>query len=112
MLGGGTQMAAVLLLIDALELSFDSDNLALMTTGWVFHDARSDIEGLLRQLHFEPNACYADFSFQKAAIPVLKLYDEGEAKEGVGAGAALCLALANGFGEEEIVHEVEKVLTS
>ena len=111
-MGGGTQMAAVLLLIDALDLSFDSDNLALMTTGWVFHDARSDIEGLLQQLRFEPNACYADFSFQNAAIPVLKLYDEGEAKEGVGAGAALCLALANGFGEEEIVREVEKVLTS
>jgi len=111
-LGGGTQMAAVLMLIDALKLPFEPENLALMTTGWVFHDKLSDIEGLLKQLSFDANAYYADFSFQNANIPVLKLYDKGEAKEGVGAGAALCLAFSQGFGEAEIVHEVEKVLTA
>jgi len=111
-LGGGTQMAAVLMLIDALKLPLNHENLALMTTGWVFHDPRSDIAGLLKQLSFDAHACYADFSFQEANIPVLKLYDKGEAKEGVGAGAALCLALAQGFDEKGIVQEVEEVLTS
>ena len=111
-LGGGTQMAAVLLLIDKLGLEVNRDNISLMTTGWVYRDANSDIAGLLKQLSQPVEASYADFSFAKAQIPVLKLYDEGEAKEGVGAGAALCLALENGFGEEEIVREVEKVLTA
>ncbi len=111
-LGGGTQMAAVLLLIDALKLPVNVQNLALMTTKWVYSDSCSDIQGILAQTDLSVDAFYADFSFQKATIPVLKLYDEGEAKEGVGAGAALCYALANGFDENDIVAEVEKVLSS
>ncbi len=111
-LGGGTQMAAVLLLIDALKLPVDVGNIALMTTKWVYEDQNSDIEGLLQQLHFSPDAYYADFSFAKSSIPVLKLYDRGEAKEGVGAGAALCYALARGFTTQQILAETEQVLTS
>jgi len=111
-LGGGTQMAAVLLLTDALKLPLNVENMALMTTRWVYEDPHSDIQGILAQMELPVAAFYADFSFQEATIPVLKLYDEGEAKEGVGAGAALCYALANGFSEKQIVSEIEKVLLS
>ncbi len=109
---GGTQMAALLMVIDALDLPRKAENITLMTTGWVFHDTLSDIAGLLAQLSFVPDACYADFSFAQANIPVLKRYDEGEAKEGVGAGAALCYAMAQGYGSGEIVEAVEAVLTA
>ena len=111
-LGGGTQMAAVLLIIDALDLEIESQNVALMTTKWVYEDKHSDIKGLLGQLKFDVNGYYCDFSFKDANIPVLKLYDDGEAKEGVGAGAALCYAQMLGFSNEDILAEIEKVLTS
>ncbi len=109
---GGTQMAALLMVIDALDLPRKAEKITLMTTGWVFHDALSDIAGLLAQLSFVPDACYADFTFAQAHIPVLKRYDEGEAKEGVGAGAALCYAMAQGCDSGEIVEAVEAVLTA
>ncbi len=111
-LGGGTQMAAVLLLISALKLPIVEERVALMTTRWVYEDSLSDIAALMRVSGLATGGYYADFSFEKAEIPVLKLYDRGEAKEGVGAGAALCYALANGCGEAEIVTQVQKVLTA
>ncbi len=111
-LGGGTQMAAVLLIIDALKLKIENQNVALMTTKWVYEDKNSDIKGLLEQLSFDIDGYYSDFDFSKANIPVLKLYDEGEAKEGVGAGAALCYAQMLGFSNDEILKNIERVLTS
>jgi uncharacterized protein (TIGR00303 family) len=111
-LGGGTQMAAVLLIIDALKLKIDNQNVALMTTKWVYEDKNSDIKGLLEQLSFDIDGYYSDFDFAKANIPVLKLYDEGEAKEGVGAGAALCYAQMLCFSNDEILENIERVLTS
>jgi uncharacterized protein (TIGR00303 family) len=111
-LAGGTQMAAVLLIVDALKLKINSKNVALMTTKWVYEDNNSNIKGLLEQLNFDIDGYYSEFDFASATIPVLKLYDQGEAKEGVGAGAALCYALMNGFTKEQIVNEIEKVLTS
>ena len=111
-LGGGTQMAAALLIVDALKLDINSQNVALMTTKWVYEDENSNIKGLLEQLSFKVDGYFSDFSFKDANIPVLKLYDEGEAKEGVGAGAALCLAQISGFSNEEILTAVEKVLVS
>jgi len=111
-LGGGTQMAAVLLIIDALKLEIEPKNVALMTTKWVYEDKNSDIKGLLEQLSFSVDGYYSDFTFKDATIPVLKLYDKGEAKEGVGAGAALCYADMLGFSQKEILKEIEKVLVS
>lgn len=111
-LGGGTQMAAALLIVDALELKIETQNVALMTTKWVYEDEHSNIKGLLEQLKFDIDGYCSDFSFKDANIPVLKLYDEGEAKEGVGAGAALCYAQMLGFSNEEILTQIEKVLTS
>jgi len=111
-LGGGTQMAAVLLIIDALKLDCEPKNIALMTTKWVYEDKNSDIKGLLEQLSFDIDGYYSDFSFKDANIPVLKLYDKGEAKEGVGAGAALCYANMLGFSHQKILKEIERVLVS
>jgi uncharacterized protein (TIGR00303 family) len=111
-LGGGTQMAAVLLIVDALKLDIKAENVALMTTKWVYEDEKSNIKGLLEQMNFTVEGYFSDFSFEKANIPILKLYDKGEAKEGVGAGAALCFAQIQGFSNDEILTQIEKVLTS
>jgi len=113
-LAGGTQMAAVLLLANAIVKymggELDSSNLALCTTKWLNEDEHSNIKGLLELLDFPINAYSANFDFKKSEHPALKLYDKGEAKEGVGAGAALCYGLINGLNDGQIIKEVENLL--
>ncbi len=113
-LAGGTQMAAVLLLANSIVNymggKLESENLALCTTKWVAEDENSDIKALLEMLDFPINAYSANFDFTKSTHPALKLYDEGEAKEGVGAGGALCYGLINGLTVEQITKQVESFL--
>ena len=113
-LAGGTQMACVLLIVDKiLKLmggTMETSNLALCTTKWVAEDKKSDIKALLELLHFPINAYYADFDFSLSNHPALKLYDEGEAKEGVGAGGALMYGFLNGISKEKITKQVEGFL--
>lgn len=113
-LAGGTQMAALLLVVNSIlhsmEATLDSSRLALCTTKWVYEDPKSDIKALLEMLDFPINAYYADFDFSLTEHPALKLYDEGEAKEGVGAGGALMYGLLNGLTKEQITRKVESFL--
>ncbi|MEA2110428.1 MAG: nicotinate-nucleotide--dimethylbenzimidazole phosphoribosyltransferase [Campylobacterota bacterium] len=115
-LAGGTQMAAVLLtaqkLALELKIGFKSANISLCTTAWVVEDENSNILGLLNQLSTPVESYYADFHFTHANISVLKSYDDGEAKEGVGAGAAIAYLFANGFSEQEITNSVETIMGS
>ena len=113
-LAGGTQMAAVLLVVNSILRSMDgnidSSNIALSTTKWVNNDENSDIKALLEQVDFPINAYASDFDFALSAHPALKLYDEGEAKEGVGCGGALCYASINGLTKEQVTKKVESFL--
>jgi len=113
-LAGGTQMAALLLIAQKLSgdfhMHYNSDNLALCTTAWVAKDQNSNILGLLDQLNKPTEAYYADFNFSQSGLSVLQRYDEGEAKEGVGAGAALAYLFANGFSQKEIIQTIEDVM--
>ncbi len=113
-LAGGTQMAACLLVADSLRedtlMRIKSDNITLSTTGWVVNDEHSDIAHLLSLLSYTPHAIYTTFSFQNASIPILYKYDEGEAKEGVGAGAALSYANANNINNEQLLEQIEYIL--
>jgi uncharacterized protein (TIGR00303 family) len=113
-LAGGTQMASLLLVVDSIARymgsRFDSSNLALATTKWVAEDPHSNIKSLLEMLDFPIDAYYADFDFSLSSHPALKLYDKGEAKEGVGAGGALVYGLLNGLTPNEITRGVEEFL--
>jgi len=113
-LAGGTQMAGVLLVVNSILKSMngqiDSSNLALCTTKWVAEDENSNIKALLEMLDFDINAYYANFDFSLSQHPALKLYDNGEAKEGVGAGGALVYGLINGLSKEAITKKVEEFL--
>ena len=115
-LAGGTQMAACLLIADALRedvlMRVKHDNITLATTQWVARDENSDIAHILSLLSYKPHAVYTDFSFANAEIPILKKYDEGEAKEGVGAGACLAYGAVNGLTNEEILNEIELIMYS
>ena len=113
-LAGGTQMASVLLIINSILKTmggeFNTSNLALCTTKWVYEDENSDIKALLEMLDFKINAYYVDFDFSLSNNVALKMYDEGEAKEGVGAGGALMYGLLNGLSKESITKQVESFL--
>lgn len=113
-LAGGTQMASCLLVADALRedvlMRVKSDNITLATTSWVANDEKSDIKHLLSLLSYTPHGVYTSFSFADAQIPVLKLYDDGEAKEGVGAGAALGYANTNSVTNKELLEAIELII--
>jgi len=113
-LAGGTQMAAALLVADKLREDIlmrpKHENITLATTAWVAKDTNSNIKHILEQLSYTPHAIYTEFSFANAEIPVLKKYDEGEAKEGVGAGAALAYANTNGLTNQELLDAIELII--
>lgn len=113
-LAGGTQMASVLLVVNSILKSMDgeidSSNLALCTTKWISKDENSNIKAILEQLDFPINTYASEFDFSLSNRPALKLYDEGEAKEGVGCGAALCYATINGLTKEQITNKIESFL--
>lgn len=113
-LAGGTQMAACLLIADKLKedvlMRLKSENITLATTGWVANDKNSDIKHLLELLSYTPHSIYTEFSFANAEIPVLKKYDDGEAKEGVGAGACLAYANANKQTNKDVLDAIELIM--
>jgi uncharacterized protein (TIGR00303 family) len=113
-LAGGTQMACVLLVInkilEVMQGEIDTSNLALATTSWIANDENSDIKKLLEMCNFPINSYYADFDFALSEHSALKLYDEGEAKEGVGAGGALVYGFLNGLTKDTITKKVEEFL--
>jgi NaMN:DMB phosphoribosyltransferase len=113
-LAGGTQMACVLLVVNkilqTMQGVLDTSNLALCTTSWVANDPNSNIKALLEMLDFQINSYYADFDFGLSTHPALKLYDQGEAKEGVGAGACLVYGLLNSLTKQNITSKVEEFL--
>jgi uncharacterized protein (TIGR00303 family) len=113
-LGGGTQMAAALLIANKIGgrdgLPMDPRKITLCTTRWIAEDGTSNLVALIEQLDFRPRTFYADFLYTDATIPVLKLYDEGEAKEGVGAGAAVAYGYMHGLTQPEITAQVEAIM--
>lgn len=113
-LAGGTQMASVLLVVNSILQTMggelDTSKIALCTTKWIAQDSHSDIKAILEQLDFKINAYSADFDFTSSSSEVLKLYDQGEAKEGVGAGGALVYGLINGLDTHTIVKKIESFL--
>jgi len=113
-LAGGTQMASCLLIADMLsteqEIAFNPENIMLATTEWIRNDVNSDIEAILSELSFEITALYGKFDFGSTTIPILHAYDDGEAKEGVGAGAAIAYGYAQGLDNDAIVQEIERLM--
>jgi len=113
-LAGGTQMASVLLVVnkilEVMQGDIKTSNLALATTSWIANDEHSDIKALIEMCDFNLNSYFADFDFSLSEHPALKLYDDGEAKEGVGAGGALVYACLNGLSKRTITTKIEKLL--
>ncbi|MDR0797311.1 MAG: TIGR00303 family protein [Nitrososphaerota archaeon] len=96
LMAGGTQMTAVLALINALNPEALC-NVAIGTTRWVINDATSDIRGIVNQFCNVPILA-ADLNFGGSKFPGLQIYETGLVKEGVGAGGASIAAMAKMSG--------------
>lgn len=125
-LGGGTQMAAVLALMAALRVvpppafaklisQAQPTNLALATTRWVWADPTADLMGLAVAIESRFGTLAvpylaANLDFSTSRYAPLRLYEQGYVKEGVGAGAAAMAAIINGpYHAQALLPSIERV---
>jgi NaMN:DMB phosphoribosyltransferase len=109
LMAGGTQMTAVLALINTLERKALC-NVALGTTRWVVKDKSSDICGIVKQFCEVP-VLEADLDFGPSRYQGLRIYETGLVKEGVGAGGASIAAMAKLGGavtKDLLLKEIER----
>ncbi len=109
LMAGGTQMAAVLAVIKAMDDTV-MDNLALGTTRWITEDKMSDMKGLVSQMGDVPILA-ANLNFSLSRYDGLKIYETGLVKEGVGAGGMSIAAMAATDGRvtcRSLLDEIEK----
>jgi len=92
LMAGGTQMTAVLAVVNALNPDVLC-NVAIGTTRWVVADTSSDIRGIVKEVADVP-VLAADLDFGGSRFAGLKAYEKGIVKEGVGAGGAAIAAMA------------------
>jgi uncharacterized protein (TIGR00303 family) len=109
LMAGGTQMASVLAVVNALNPDVLC-NVAIGTTKWVVNDNSSDICGIVAQIADVP-VLAADIDFTSSRFSGLKAYEKGIVKEGVGAGGASVAAMAKLGGavtKDILLKEIEK----
>jgi len=109
LMAGGTQIGAVLAIVNALEPSI-LDNVAIGTTRWIIMDKTADLKGIVTQIADIPILA-ADLDFSQSKFDGLKAYEAGAVKEGVGAGGAAIAAMLKSKGaitKKILLREIEK----
>ncbi len=91
MLAGGTQMAAILLLLKRLGTPLA--RVCIGTTSYVMHDKSSDLGGLVNQIAPGVPVISCDLHLDASAKPGLRAFAQGFVKEGVGAGGTSIAAM-------------------
>jgi uncharacterized protein (TIGR00303 family) len=104
-LAGGTQMGAVAAALKELDVHED---IAIATTKYVFDDTSARFGELIDSLKIDAFSAYPNFS--RSAVRALQYYEQGEVKEGVGAGGAMALACLSGYSQAVYRREVESVV--
>jgi uncharacterized protein (TIGR00303 family) len=108
-MAGGTQMAAVLAVVNALNPDI-LDNVAVGTTRWIIADKTADMKGLIAEIADVPLLA-ADMDFSSSRFDGLKAYEAGVVKEGVGCGGAAMAAMLKTNGKitkQVLLEEIEK----
>jgi uncharacterized protein (TIGR00303 family) len=109
LMAGGTQMTAILAVINGLSPG-SLCNVAVGTTRWVAKDKNSDICGIIKQFCEVP-VLAADLDFGSSEYPGLQIYEIGLVKEGVGAGGSSIAAMAKtgrGVTKDILLKEIER----
>ncbi|NJD51554.1 MAG: TIGR00303 family protein [Candidatus Methanoperedens sp.] len=106
-LAGGTQMVSVLSVIKHLGLARD---VSIATTRYVADDKSANFREMTEILGYESFA--ADPGFGNSRRKGLRMYENGDVKEGVGAGGAMFAAAMMGFSQKEFREKTEEVCDS
>ena len=105
-LGGGTQMAAVLALLK--EIGENTGGLSIVTTKWVAEDSSAGFAELIRSLAPDSITAYLSIDLSSSRHEGLRLYERGYVKEGFGLGAVLLTAyLRSGLDPEEYIGVID-----
>ncbi len=109
LMAGGTQMGAVVTVINTLKPNV-LDNLAIGTTRWIIADKNADLKGIITQVADIPILA-ANLNFSQSKFKGLRAYEDGVVKEGVGAGGASMAAILKSEGsttKDVLLKEIEK----
>lgn len=118
-LAGGSQMLAVWSLLNSMYEHAEERsryfpqignsnwrrNTHVITTKWVAFDPAASVVQLARLVDGPLLASCPDFT--KSQHAGLQAYEEGNVKEGVGAGASMCLSHLSGFDFEQIMQAID-----
>ncbi|MGW8289225.1 MAG: nicotinate mononucleotide-dependent phosphoribosyltransferase CobT [Candidatus Bathyarchaeia archaeon] len=96
-MAGGTQIAAVLAIVNASNPDI-LDNVAIGTTRWIVSDKTADLKALIAKIADVP-VLAADLDFSNSKFDGLKAYEVGIVKEGVGCGGASIAAMLKTNGK-------------
>jgi len=112
-IGGGTQMAAVIAAVIELDPSVIG-NIIQGTTRWLVNDPNSDICKMIAGISKDVPIVYINMDYSKSPYEGLQAYEWGFCKEGVGCGGASISAIISTAGEVDCniildkVHEIYK----
>ena len=109
LMAGGTQMGAVLAVVNALNPNV-LGNVAIGTTRWITTDKTSDLKGLIGKIADVPILA-AVLDFSSSRFSGLRAYEAGVVKEGVGIGGSMIAAIMKSDGavnKDSMLKEVEK----
>jgi uncharacterized protein (TIGR00303 family) len=106
-LGGGTQMCAVLAAALAIDGSI-KDNLVLGTTRWMVNDPNSDICRIVEGIADVP-IISVNMDYGKSPYEGLQAYEWGYIKEGVGCGGSSLAAIIGSCGSIDCDALLERV---
>jgi uncharacterized protein (TIGR00303 family) len=108
-LSGGTQMLAVWSIMQGVlraeARQHAPDAVAVITTRWVAFDKNANVSSIanLVQAPFVASS----FTLARSRHRGLRAYEEGNVKEGVGAGAALAAACLAGTSETDLLNLID-----
>jgi uncharacterized protein (TIGR00303 family) len=109
LMAGGTQMSAVLAIVNALNPKI-LENIAIGTTRWIIADKTSDLKGIVGKIADIPILA-ADLNFGGSRFSGLRAYEAGVVKEGVGIGGSTIAAMVKSQGaitKDSMLKEIEK----
>lgn len=109
--GGGTQMAAVMAAAVKLDPSIQG-NIVQGTTRWLISDPNSSMERLMEHISDRIPIVYINMDYSSSPYEGLQAYEWGYIKEGVGCGGASVAAVAASAGRlgcGEILDEVHRL---
>ena len=96
-LAGGTQMAAIIAIINSIEPKA-LENVAIGTTRWIISDNQSNLKAIIDQINPDIPILAANLNFSQMKYNGLRAYEHSVVKEGVGAGGSAIASILSTKG--------------